>query len=639
MKNLTYFITVSVLILVSTQIYSQEIDFLRKSVEINFPEKMQGPQGNPLLSETYKIGTTGDFPTIDSAFNKLSIDGIAGNVTLELVDTLYTTLSNDYGFFLNGPIPGAGPNSRVIIKPAANKNVTLQGNGYSVLFFYNTSYVTIDGVGLKGATSLRIHSLQNTQYNTNDGITFLNNSTHNVIQNIKVECEDYTRLGCGILLWHYSGDFSPDSNLVQNNFVKKAAIGISVISFFYRVTRDTIRGNIIGSETDSLISLGINLAFGQYTVVENNIIQNIRYSPALVYNPGIVSLAGVGDIIRNNVVHNVKVDSGNYGGIGILLNGTTSYSGVNNEVYNNMIYDIQSTSPETSARVSGIEMRNQSYAKVYFNSVYLSGTGSNPQGSAALYIGNNCSHVYVNNNILVNTRDESPYCASAIYDYSASIYTSDYNDLYYDETNQFNYLIRAGGTDYRTLSDWQAMNKDLNSFTEMPSFAEPHLHIDGSITTSLNSGGIIIWGIDSDFDNDTRNVTSPDIGADEFNGIVDVEEETMLPTEFVLEQNYPNPFNPSTTIKFTIAMSPLPGGDGRGGLVTLKIYDVLGSEVATLINEEKPAGSYEVQFDATSLSSGTYFYRLQVYAPGRAGDPLASSGQSFVETKKMILLK
>jgi hypothetical protein len=94
---------------------------------------------------------------------------------------------------------------------------------------------------------------------------------------------------------------------------------------------------------------------------------------------------------------------------------------------------------------------------------------------------------------------------------------------------------------------------------------------------------------------------------------------------FRLLQNYPNPFNPNTTISFTIPQSHLPGGDGRGGLVTLKVYDILVNEVATLVNEENPAGSYEVDFSAMGLPSGIYFYRLQ------AG--------SFVETKKMVLLK
>jgi len=89
-----------------------------------------------------------------------------------------------------------------------------------------------------------------------------------------------------------------------------------------------------------------------------------------------------------------------------------------------------------------------------------------------------------------------------------------------------------------------------------------------------------------------------------------------VPTEFALEQNYPNPFNPTTIIKYQIP---------ELSFVTLKVYDVLGGEVATLVNEEKPVGNYKVEFDATGLPSGVYFYRL------KAG--------SFIETKKMVLMK
>ncbi len=88
------------------------------------------------------------------------------------------------------------------------------------------------------------------------------------------------------------------------------------------------------------------------------------------------------------------------------------------------------------------------------------------------------------------------------------------------------------------------------------------------------------------------------------------------PNEFYLAQNYPNPFNPSTSIKYAI---------GNKQFVTLKVYDVLGNEVATLTNEEKSAGIYSVTFDASKLASGIYFYTL------RAGN--------FVETKKLILMK
>ena len=103
-------------------------------------------------------------------------------------------------------------------------------------------------------------------------------------------------------------------------------------------------------------------------------------------------------------------------------------------------------------------------------------------------------------------------------------------------------------------------------------------------------------------------------------------EEVIVPMEYFLSQNYPNPFNPTTKIKYSIASAhrPLSGG-ARGGFVTLKIYDVLGNEVETLVNEEKPEGNYEVEFNGTKLSSGVYFYRLI------AG--------SFIQTKKMILVK
>jgi hypothetical protein len=85
---------------------------------------------------------------------------------------------------------------------------------------------------------------------------------------------------------------------------------------------------------------------------------------------------------------------------------------------------------------------------------------------------------------------------------------------------------------------------------------------------------------------------------------------------FDLFQNYPNPFNPSTVIRYQIPVNVF---------VTLKVYDVLGSKVATLVNEEKTAGSYEVIFDASGLSSGVYYYTL-------------STG-NFVQTNKMLLLK
>ena len=99
--------------------------------------------------------------------------------------------------------------------------------------------------------------------------------------------------------------------------------------------------------------------------------------------------------------------------------------------------------------------------------------------------------------------------------------------------------------------------------------------------------------------------------------VTDVEDITQtLPTEYSIEQNYPNPFNPATKINFSIP---------NEGLVTLNVYNSLGQQVATLVNESKPAGTYQVDFDGAYLSSGIYFYKI-------------TSG-SFTQTKKMILMK
>ena len=81
-------------------------------------------------------------------------------------------------------------------------------------------------------------------------------------------------------------------------------------------------------------------------------------------------------------------------------------------------------------------------------------------------------------------------------------------------------------------------------------------------------------------------------------------------------QNYPNPFNPTTSISFQIPSS---------SSVTLKVYDVLGNEISTLVSEEKPAGSYKVEFYANKLNAGFYFYQLKT--------------ENYIETKKMVLLK
>ncbi|MCB0748091.1 MAG: T9SS type A sorting domain-containing protein, partial [Ignavibacteriae bacterium] len=98
-----------------------------------------------------------------------------------------------------------------------------------------------------------------------------------------------------------------------------------------------------------------------------------------------------------------------------------------------------------------------------------------------------------------------------------------------------------------------------------------------------------------------------------------------LPDEFKLEQNYPNPFNPTTTIRYTVPTNSFIPSGVEGYDVRMTIYDVLGREIKTLVNEVKTPGNYEITFDATNLPSGVYYYRLK--------------SNDFVQTKKMLFLK
>jgi len=109
-------------------------------------------------------------------------------------------------------------------------------------------------------------------------------------------------------------------------------------------------------------------------------------------------------------------------------------------------------------------------------------------------------------------------------------------------------------------------------------------------------------------------------GSFTYSKTIEVDVNTM-PDDFVLSQNYPNPFNPSTTIKYSVPKII----NNQSSIINLKVYDVLGNEVATLVNEEKSPGNYEVEWNASGFASGVYFYRL------KAGD--------FNSVKKLVLMK
>jgi GH18 family chitinase len=140
-----------------------------------------------------------------------------------------------------------------------------------------------------------------------------------------------------------------------------------------------------------------------------------------------------------------------------------------------------------------------------------------------------------------------------------------------------------------------------------------------------NLKGIGMWALGYDGSRDEL----WDLIAEKFTIPVSVENSEFLPKNYILKQNYPNPFNPATTIEYSIPNVV----DGKNSItrnVSLSIFDMLGREIVTLVNEDKAPGNYKIQFDASDLSSGIYYYTLNVFSGG---------SNNFMQTKKMLVLK
>jgi hypothetical protein len=139
----------------------------------------------------------------------------------------------------------------------------------------------------------------------------------------------------------------------------------------------------------------------------------------------------------------------------------------------------------------------------------------------------------------------------------------------------------------------------------LPDVAFMHL----ASTSHLIDAGTFVWGR-------PYGGTAPDLGCFETGTVAGLKNEVNHSVGYYLSNNYPNPFNPSTQIAYQVPES---------AHVTLTIYNTLGKEVATLVNEEKLAGTYYINFNASNLASGIYFYNMKT--------------DHYSQTKKMILLK
>ena len=331
-----------------------------------------------------------------------------------------------------------------------------------------------------------------------------------------------------------------------------------------------------------------------------------------IHMNGDISMGGDG-IISNAVVEgNILHDNGIGGGSAINMDGVQ-----NSEIFNNLIYNNHATGIAMYQIDGGDASKNN---KVYNNTIIQPADG---RWCFISVDGSTGNTLY--NNILINHHGFRG--SIAIDAASANGFISDYNIL-------VNRLSDDDGNSNMTLTQWQSLGYDLNSMIADPEEQIFVDHTNGDFHLVQNAQAVdagtnlVLPTVFEDLDNISRPQGSDfDIGCYEFANVNPVTSDEKHPSDFQLYQNYPNPFNPTTKIKFSLTPSlslreRVSEGQER---VTLKVYDILGNEIAILVNEEKQPGEYEVEFDASKLPSGIYFYRFQ------AG--------SFAQTKSMMLIK
>ena len=332
-----------------------------------------------------------------------------------------------------------------------------------------------------------------------------------------------------------------------------------------------------------------------------------------IHMNGDVSMGGDG-IISNAVVEgNILNDNGLGGGSAINMDGVQD-----SEIFNNLIYNNHATGIAMYQIDGGDASKNN---KVYNNTIIQPADG---RWCIISVDGSTGNTLY--NNILINHHS---FRGSIAIDAASAIgFVSDYNVL-------VNRLSDDDGNSNMTLSQWQVLGYDLHSMIADP---EEQIFVDNTIRNyhllqnaqAVDAGiNLVLPTVFEDLDNVSRPQGSGfDIGCYEFTNTTSVEKENISEA-FQLFQNYPNPFNPSTKIKYQLSHVGTRHASSLQ-MVTLKIYDVLGNKIETLVDEVQPEGEYEVEFNSHSgkvrnLPSGVYFYQLKI--------------GSFTQTKSMVLIK
>ncbi|MDI6833234.1 MAG: hypothetical protein QMD02_05225, partial [Bacteroidales bacterium] len=435
-----------------------------------------------------------------------------------------------------------------------NANNTIKPNGIQMLDSNRVDYLDKT---VSGGTVYFYYS------NGSSDSTVNKYFTNNVIDNV-------TLTGAITFYGYYDTDGGASSaakRYYNNNLIKGITGGSSVVYGIYVTYGKVIdiHNNIIQQLTNGG-NINCIYAGGSTTLdmkIYNNKIQNITTTSGIIngiysaanatgaianiYNDTITDLNSAGSVygiqiysgITTNVYNNLLYNLNSSGTTGTVY-GIYAYGGTTNNIYNNFISELYAPSSSGTNQIIGINLYNGTTQNVYYNTIYLDGASSGANfGTSGIYASTTPTTIKLQNNIVVNNSiPAGTGLTVALRRASTSLIqydNSSNNNLFYAGTpGASNLIYYDGTTPYQTLSDFQTFvsPRESVSITGMPPFmnnstAPYDLHIKTDVSTGVESGGIVVAGIDTDYDGDLRfgatgytgTGIAPDMGADEFEGI------------------------------------------------------------------------------------------------------------------------
>lgn len=594
------------------------------------------------LDVTGTLPTTGSYTkTIDhnsisvkSAVASGQINGIANGADNATIS--YTINSNDFNNS-GHTVSGSGAINFISCNVAsAAKNADISNNTFTNLSVNTTSSVNLisktTGHPANAVITVNNNSIVGTFTKTGAGNTvFGYNSNQNSASGVSetVSNNNFSNIivtgatTVTVMICTDGGSNATGSTktITNNTFTNvtnsTAGAGPITILTVHGSTAASISGNTVNNitSTGNITAVASNLGGNQDFF--NNTIHTLVSSGASAVVSGMVIAGGIAQNVYKNKVYNLQSNNSTVAG---AVNGISVTGGLNVTIHNNLIGDLTSSAGSNADLIRGISVNSTiafSSVNVYYNTVYLNATSSGGTfGSSGIFHTVNgvtsTAALNLNDNIVVNTSSISGAGLAVAYRRSGvslnNYSNSSNNNLFFAGTPSAGHLIFYDGTNAdQTLAAYQVRvsPRDLNSITESPTFLSTSgasanfLHVDASVATQIESGAIPIGSINSDYDGDARNSSTPDIGADEFNGLTnDLTGPSIVYT--------PLGNTTSTANRTIVATITDPSGVASGGSAPRIYYrkgttDPYVSATATSVN----GNDFTFTIDYASVSGGS----------------------------------